>query len=119
MKAVLKIATLLCVGSALCLADSWTGKLVDATCMDRQQSANQPNNPEQQAQLAATCAPRMSTTTFGIQLPNGQIYKLDTEGNAKAAEAFKTAHHTDEPMEATVSGSLEGQTVKVESIDIH
>jgi hypothetical protein len=42
---------------------------------------------------------------------------LDSAGNSKAAEAVKN-NAGKSSLQATVTGSMEGQTVKVETIDI-
>ena len=56
--------------------------------------------------------------SFAI-LADGKVYKLDSASNEKAQAAmkngsFKADHDGD--MHATVSGSLQGDTVKVDSI---
>jgi hypothetical protein len=104
MKTIAKAVSVLCLGSVLCLAESWSGKVVDAACKD-------------QAQAPAACEPTASTTVFGIELSDGKVLKLDSAGNAKAAEAMKSNTGKSSPQ-ATVTGSLDGQTLKVESIEI-
>jgi hypothetical protein len=109
MKTILKAGSMLCLGSMLSFAESWTGKLVDANCKDKQSTA-QPEAP------LAACEPTRATTSYGVELSDGRVLRLDGAGNAKAAEAVKTG--SAKSMRATVTGSLDGSTVKVESIDI-
>ena len=45
MKTIGKAVSVLCLGSVLCLAETWSGKVVDAACKD---------------QAAAPCAKRFS-----------------------------------------------------------
>jgi hypothetical protein len=116
MKTIAKAVSVLCLGSVLCLAETWSGKVVDAACKDQAatpgvQSA-QPNSP-----VANACEPTASTVAFGIELQDGKVLKLDSTGNAKAADAMKN-NTGKSPLQATVTGSMDGQTVKVESIDI-
>ena len=100
------------VFSALALAESWTGRLVDASCYDQQKSAT-------------ACDPTSSTTMFAL-VSSGQAYKFDDDGNTKAAEALKNraerSANPDEPgakqVTAKVTGTKEGDTIKVESIDV-
>lgn len=101
--------SLILLGSAgLMLAESWSGKLVDGNCKPSPEATKGGPLPD-------SCAVSASTKVFAIQTADGQIYRLDSAGNAKAAAALKAdASKT----EVTVSGSLNGQMVKVESIDI-
>ena len=56
------------------LAESYAGKLIDASCLDKP-------NP-----TFATCQPSASTSTFALVDDSQKIYKLDDQGNTKAAE---------------------------------
>ena len=101
------------VFSALALAESWSGRLVDSACYDQQKSAT-------------ACDPSASTTSFALVV-SGQAYKLDNAGNSKAAEALKNrADRSANPnkpstgaVSAKVTGNKEGDgTIKVDSIDV-
>jgi hypothetical protein len=105
---------MVCLGSSLCLAKTWTGKLVDAACKD--QSATQGATPPSSGQMLPACEAGRATTSFGVELSDGRVLKLDGTGNTKAAELVRT--NNKESMSVTVSGSLDGKTLKVESIDI-
>jgi hypothetical protein len=112
-----KIATLgLAVGmfAGMGYAENWTGKLVDATCQDRSQQ--NPADSKQNTDLTS-CAATASTTSFAIQTSDGKVYKLDASGNAKASTAMK-GNPDNKNATATVSGTMEGQTVKVDSISV-
>jgi len=101
-------------GAAIAFAGTWTGQLLDANCATHQ--------------TIAACAPTSSTTAFAVDV-NGKILKLDAEGNKKAAEAFKSynsgAERAKEPntqysaVTATVEGTMKGNQIKVESIQVH
>jgi len=106
------------------LAESWSGKVVDAACKDQAAAAPAPAPapaPAESAQpsspVANACEPTASTVAFGIQLPDGKVLKLDSAGNTKVAEAMKN-NAGKSTLQATVTGSTDGQTVKVETIDI-
>jgi hypothetical protein len=115
MKTIAKAVSVLCLGSVLCLAETWSGKVVDAACKDQAAAPSapgaQPGSP-----VANACEPTASTVAFGIELQDGKVLKLDSTGNAKAAEAIKNNAGKPAPQ-ATVTGSMDGQTLKVESID--
>jgi len=103
------------VFSALALAETWTGKLVDATCADQQQ------------QSATSCNPTSATTMFAI-VAGGKTYKLDDAGNTKAMDALKgRADRAADPnapaaggqISAKVTGTKQGDnTLKVDSIEV-
>jgi hypothetical protein len=103
MKKFASIATVLVLSSAFCLADTFTGKLVDATC----KASNEGKE---------TCAATAATRLFAIELPGAKVLNLDATGNEKAADATKNTEKTD--LRATVTGSLNGTTVKVETIKL-
>ena len=114
MKTIAKIGLALGVFAMVSFAESWSGKLIDAACHDRTQQ----NPPEsKQNSDVASCEASASTTSFAIETSDGKVYKLDASGNAKASTALKGNPANKSPI-ATVSGSMEGQTVKVDSISI-
>jgi hypothetical protein len=47
---------------------------------------------------------------------DGKVYKLDDAGNKQALAAIK---EDPSKQNITVSGSFDGQTVHVESLDVH
>lgn len=108
------LVTIACgfVFAGLCLAETFNGKLIDASCASQQQST-------------ATCAPTSSTTAFALEV-SGKLYKLDDTGNSKAAEALKSqANRESNPdsaqqaaVTARVRGTLEGDILKVEAIQV-
>ena len=99
----LKIVSIFALASALCFAESWTGKLVDITCAH--QSKPEASKPE-------PCVVTTATKAFGIETKDGKLFKLDLAGNSKAADLFKITNKT----EVAVSGVMNGETVKVDSI---
>src|SRR5579864_4624142 len=112
MRRILTLCAFVAVFSALALAETWTGRLVDASCADQQKAAT-------------ACDPTSSTTMFAIVV-SGKAYKFDDAGNAKAAEALKgRADRSADPtkpvspqISAKVTGTKEGDNVKVESIEV-
>src|SRR5258707_15647159 len=96
----------------LALAENWTGKLLDAACYDQEKGAK-------------PCDATSTTAAFAVNV-SGKVYKLDEAGNAKAAEAIKSrADRAADPSKPTsgeiaakVTGTMDGQTIKVESIEV-
>lgn len=105
-----------CVG--LACAESFSGTLLDASCYAQQNQQNQQTTMQ-------SCAPTSSTSAFVLSV-SGKVYNLDTDGNSKAAEAMKSrADRSANPnttvsssVTATVTGKKEGDTIKVETIDV-
>ena len=112
MRNVLTIIALLGIFAALGCAETWNGKLLDASCIDQQKSAS--------------CDPTASTVTFSLNV-SGKNYKLDDAGNAKAVEALKARSESAKgaggaaasaAVNAKVNGTLEGEVIKVEAIQV-
>jgi hypothetical protein len=106
MKQFASIATLFVVASTFAYAGSWTGKLVDAACKVSNQG-----DP-----LTSSCPVTTATNLYAIELPDAKVLILNAAGNEKAADAIKKTQKTD--LHATVTGLLDGQMVKVETIEI-
>src|SRR5215467_1591942 len=113
MRKSVMLLTLLVACSAFAFADSFQGRLVDATCYDQHQSLT-------------TCDPTSATTSFEILVSN-KPYKLDAAGNSKAAEALKSrADRTTDPSKAPstqvmakITGTKDGDnTLKVDAVEI-
>lgn len=83
---------------------SWTGTLVDATCKQRESTGK--------------CPVSGTTTAFGLVLSEGKYYKFDDAGNSTASKEMQNAGTKSGDITATVTGSLEGDTIKVQSIQI-
>jgi hypothetical protein len=113
MRRSVTLFTLLAVCSVLAVAESWQGRLIDATCYEQNKSA-------------ATCDPTSSTTMFTLFVAN-RPYMLDATGNSKAAEAIKNrADRSSDPNKASssqvvakVTGTKDtGNTIKVDTVEI-
>jgi len=108
----LAILGLLTVSSALALADDYTGKLLDSACYQQQKSTR-------------GCDATTATTTFAIDV-SGKVYDLDSPGNSKAAQALKTRSERSAesknpskgPVTAKVAGTLSGNTLQVDTIEV-
>jgi hypothetical protein len=106
MKRLASIATLFIMVATFASAGSWTGKLVDAAC-----KVSNEGDPSM-----SSCPVTAATNLYAIELPDAKVLILNAVGNEKAADAIKTSQKAD--LHATVFGSLDGQMVKVERIEI-
>jgi hypothetical protein len=97
------------------LADTFSGNLIDASCLTKP-------NP-----TVATCQPSSSTTTFALVDNSQKVYKLDEKGNSKAADALKNrADRSADPnstskadiVTAKITGTMADGVVTVEAIEI-
>ena len=107
MKQLALILTILIMVAASAFAESWTGKLVDAVC----KVSHEGDDPPMPA-----CAATAETHLFGIELSDAKMLALDAAGNEKASNAVKSVRKTN--PRAVVTGSRDGQFVKVETIEI-
>jgi hypothetical protein len=114
MKTTAKLALALGAFAAMSYAENWTGKLIDASCHDKSQQ--NPADAKKGGDLSS-CEATASTSSFAIQTSDGKVYKLDAAGNAKASTALK-GNPANKTPSATISGAMEGQTVKVDSISV-
>jgi len=97
--------------STLAFAETWTGKLIDAKC----------SNPDKSAK---ECDAGSSTTSF-VLVVEGKAYSFDSAGNKLAVEAIKNrADRAADPnnpktqINAKVTGSMEGDTLKVATVEV-
>ncbi len=115
MRRTLTLAGFVAIFSVLSLAETFTGRLIDASCAD------QPS----QARHAATCIPTSSTTAFALDA-SGTVYKLDAAGNQKAQAALKSRADRSKDQNsppaghitAKISGTLEGDMLKVDNLEV-
>jgi hypothetical protein len=90
--------------STLAFAETWNGTLVDVMCKDKDLAGH-----------TTKCAVGCAKTGYGLVLADGKFVKFDEAGNAKALAALKaTAKEKD--LKAKVTGTLDGDTVQVESV---
>lgn len=102
---LLAAATAALFGSVLC-AETWDGTLVDVMCKGKDLASH-----------TTKCALGCAKSGYGLVLADGKFVKFDEGGNAKALAALKgTSKEKD--LKAKVSGSVDGDTVTVTSIQL-
>lgn len=104
MKKLLALSVLF---SAAALADSFSGTLVDQMCKGK----------EDLAAHTTKCAVACSKSGYGIMTADGKFIKFDDAGNTKALAALK-ATSKEKDLKATVNGTMDGETLKVESVSL-
>jgi hypothetical protein len=63
------------------------------------------------------CALKCAASGYGIITKDKQFLKFDAEGNSKISEALKTSDKKDH-LRVDVSGDVQGDTLKVNSIKL-
>ncbi len=92
--------------SVAAFAESWNGTLVDVMCKDKDLAGH-----------TTKCALGCAKSGFGLVLGDGKFVKFDEAGNAKALAALK-ATSKEKDLKAKVTGTMDGDTVQVQSIEI-
>ena len=111
MRVILSVIGLAAAMSILAVADTWSGKLVDAQCYDKEKKSD-------------SCAATTATRTFKLDA-SGKVFTLDEAGNTKAAEALKnradrSANPANPPthVSAQITGTEKEGTITVASIEV-
>jgi hypothetical protein len=99
-----KLAGLIFAGSAF--AGSWNGTLVDVMCKDKDIAGH-----------TRKCALGCAKSGFGVVTAEGKFLKLDEAGNAKALAALK-ASTKDKDLKVAITGEMDGETIKVTSLEL-
>jgi hypothetical protein len=81
-----------------------SGTLVDAAC--------KASTPTDKCEVAET------TKTFGIQTSDGKYVKLDNAGNAKVRVAIQSGQTKTGAIKASLSGAMDGEMLKVETVQL-
>ena len=106
MKRILLLTAASALFSICAFAETWTGTLVDVMCKGKDLSSH-----------TAKCAMNCAKSGYGVVLSDGKFVKLDEGGNAKALAALKSTN-TEKDLKVKVSGTLDGDTVKVSAIEL-
>ena len=100
-----RILLALTVALPLAAADSFTGTVVDIMCRGKDLASH-----------TRECAITCSKSGYGLVTAEGKFLKFDEMGNAKTLASLKKLT-TDKDLKAKVSGTLNGDVLKVETIE--
>ena len=106
MKRILMLSAPVALFSMGAFAASWNGTLVDVMCKGKDLASH-----------STKCAVSCAKGGYGLVLSDGKFVKFDETGNAKALMTLKSTSK-EKDLKAKVSGTLDGDTVKVESIEL-
>ena len=97
---------LMIVGATAAWAESWTGTVVDVMCKGKDVASHT-------RQCALSCA----KGGYGLVLGDGKFVKLNEAGNAMTLTKLK-ASSKDKDLKAKVTGTLDGDVIQVESVEL-
>jgi len=122
MMLTIPIAALFCLSSALSYAESWSGALVDSKCYDSMERNVNPTdtmtNVDRDTNLEIRyCSPSPKTKAFAVVLQDGRSFRLDSAGNAEAAQLVRNAGKKSRFLVA-ITGTIAKGMVKVDSISM-
>ncbi len=103
---MLRLSILSFVLSMTALAESWSGTVIDVMCKGRDPVSH-----------TRQCAISCSKSGFGVLTPDGKFIRLDEAGNAKALAVLK-ASKKENDLRVNVTGSRDGDVIKVDSIEL-
>jgi hypothetical protein len=105
---VLSALALLLLATAVPAA-TWTNvALVDVNCSTKVKA-----NPDTHSR---TCAIKCADNGYGVLAADGKFVKLDAAGNEKALALLKASEKKDH-LRVDVTGEVDGETLKVATID--
>jgi hypothetical protein len=120
MSLAMRSTVLVCLSSALGHAETWSGTLVDSRCWDFQENNTKDTSiyVDRDTNMELhICSPTAKTKSFTVVLPDGSTLKLNTGGNAKAAELVQKIGKRS-PVTVGITGESERNTVRVDSISM-
>jgi hypothetical protein len=116
----MRLLLLFSLTSTIGLAGTWSGRLVDTKCFENEEGNVNPTDTltsvdRDQNREIQYCSPKAKTKSFTIVEPSGQYFRLDSAGNAQAAELLQRTGRRN-GFYVTVTGELSKDTIKVDSI---
>ncbi len=98
--------SLLALAASAAFAETWSGALVDVMCKGRDLASHT-------RQCNIDCA----KGGYGLVLADGKFVKFNERGNARALVLLKSSTK-EKDVKAKVTGTLDGEVIKVQSIEL-
>jgi hypothetical protein len=111
---------LFCLSASLSFAGTWSGFLVDSRCYEAAERNVNPTDTltyvdRDGSSELRRCSPKAKTKLFAVVQSVDPSFKLDSAGNAMAAELVRQTVKKSR-LVVTVTGEMTKDTVKVDSI---
>ena len=111
MQKMLRMCSIASLLAGFAIAETYSGRLLDATCVEEAKSRN--------------CDPTGNSTAF-VAVVEGKVLKLDDAGNAKAVRALRNRSDREKDpnspassaVMAKITGSAEGDVIRVDAIQV-
>lgn len=118
----MRVCVLFCLASMAGFAGSWQGVLVNSKCYD---ALERNVNPFESGLDAGRdrnfevryCRANARTKSFTVVQPDGQSFRLNSTGNAKAAEIVRKGNQKF-IFVVDVTGKVRGHVIEVDSISM-
>ena len=88
------------------LAETWTGTIVDVMCKGRDLASH-----------TRDCALNCAKGGFGLVTAEGKFVKFNESGNARTLALLKKSAK-EKDLKAKVTGTLDGEVIKVEGLEL-
>jgi hypothetical protein len=88
-------------------AETFNGTVVDVMCKGKDLAGH-----------TRSCAISCAKGGYGLVLPDGKFLKFNESGNAKTLALLKTATK-DKDLKAKVTGTVDGDVIQVQSLDLN
>jgi hypothetical protein len=102
----MKFAVLTLTLAAVASAADFTGTVVDVMCRGKDLAGH-----------TRECAVTCSKSGYGLVTADGKFLKFDESGNARTLTALKKSAK-EKDLKAKVAGTLDGDVLKVQAIDL-
>jgi hypothetical protein len=117
----MRLVFVFCMASTVSFAGTWFGRLVDSNCFESVRRNVNPRDTMTWVDRDTNsdiryCAAKPKTKSFTLVEPSGESFRLNPEGNAKAAELLRGMARRGSSLYVTVTGKLAKNTVTVNSI---
>lgn len=122
MRISVRLTLVALVSAGLSMAGTWSGSLVDAKCYESEERNVNPTDTltavDRDVNMELRfCSPRTKTMLFTLVMPDGESFRLDAAGNAKATELVRKEGKTPR-LRVAVMGEAVKHTIQVESISM-
>ncbi len=107
LKKLLGLSAVMALFSTMLLAGTWSGILIDKNCSTKKDLAEHTRK----------CAIHCADSGYGLVTADGKFVKFDKTGDQKALALLKASKKVND-LKATVTGTLEGDTLKVETVTL-
>jgi hypothetical protein len=120
MALISRLAASVGLFTTLSFAGTWSGALVNSKCFSSEARNTRATSVyvdrDTNSEIRA-CTPNSKTTSFAIVDQNGQSYRLDAAGNAKAVALVQTTGK--QPiLHVAATGQMSGKRLQVTTLSI-